>query len=160
MGSIRLSSVPSPSLAPGAALARRRAEAVSHVGPHQCRHVARPHARWRLAGSLAAADDLLGHDRRDHHPAAPARRRRAARAQRCGADQDLDLRRRLLCLWGPDPLADRVDLLLRARLHQDGAGQPRGLPVRRHVRELIPWARLQAGLQRSSVNAGDSLCLR
>ena len=75
MGSIRLSSAPSPS-----ALARCRAEVVSCVGPHRCHHLGRPRARRRLVGSMAAASDLLGHDRQDHHASAPARRRRAARA--------------------------------------------------------------------------------
>ena len=102
---------------------RRRAEAISRVGPHRCRHLASPRAKRCLAGSLAAVGDLLCHDRRDHHAAAPARRRLATRARRCGADQDRELHRRLLRLRGPDPSADRVGLLLRARIHQDGAGQ-------------------------------------
>ena len=118
-----MSSSAPPPLSPPSALARRRVEAVSRVGPHRCHHLARPRTRRRLAGSLAAAGDLLGHDHRDHHAAAPARRRRAARARRCGANQDLDLRRCLLRLRGPDPLADRAGLLLRTRLHQDRAGQ-------------------------------------
>ena len=122
MGSIQSSSVPTPPTRPSA-LERRCAEAVSRVGPHRCRHLGRPRARRRLERSLAAVGDLLSHNRRDHHAATPARRRRPARAQRCGADQDLDICRRLLRLWGLDPLVDRDGLLLRARLHQDGVGQ-------------------------------------
>ena len=119
---IKLPSGPPPSLPPSA-LARRRAEAVRRVGPHRCHHLGHPRIRWHLAGSLVAASNLLGHDRWDHHAAAPARRCRTARACRCGADQDLDLRRRLLRLQGPDPLADRASLLLHTWLHQDGARQ-------------------------------------
>ena len=122
MGSIRSSST-SPPLSMRSTLARCRAEAVSHVGPHRCCHLAHPRARRHLTGSLAAVGDLLGHDHRDHHGAAPAQRRRAARSRRCGADKDVDLHRRLLRLRGPNPLADRSGLLLRVWLHQNGVGQ-------------------------------------
>ena len=117
MGSIRSSSAPPPS-----ALARHRAEAVSHVGPHWCHHLAHPRARWCLAGSLAATGDLLGRDRRDHHAVAPTRRRRAAKARFCDDDQDLDLRR-LLRLRGPDPLADHVGLQFARGFIRTGLGK-------------------------------------
>ena len=66
-----------------------------------------------------AVGNLLGHHRWDHHATAPAQRRHATRAQRCSANQDVDLRRRLLRVRGPDSLDDYTGLLLRTRLHED-----------------------------------------
>ena len=66
-----------------------------------------------------AADDLVGHHRWDHHAAAPARRRHAARARSCGADLDVDLCGRLLRVRGLDSLADCTGLLLHTLLHED-----------------------------------------
>ena len=70
-----------------------------------------------------ADGNLLGHHLWDRHAATPARRHHAARAQRCGANQDVDLRRCLLRVRGLDSLADCTGLLLRTWLHEDGAGQ-------------------------------------
>ena len=66
-----------------------------------------------------AADDPVGHHRWDHHAAAPAGRRHAARARSCGADLDVDLRGHILHVRGPDSLADCIGLLLHTFLHED-----------------------------------------
>ena len=62
---------------------------------------------------------LVGHHHWDHHAAAPARHRRAARDRRCGANLDVDLCRRLLHVRGPDSLPDCTGLLLCTLLHED-----------------------------------------
>lgn len=109
---------------------------------------------------MAAARDLPRHHRRDHHPASASRRRRAARPRRLRAHQDADVRRRVLRLRRPDPVANRARFLLRPRVHQDRAREPNRLPVRLLVRKLVVGARIQPGFQRSAVGSGDPVGFR
>ena len=58
------------------------------------------------------------------------RRHRPARPRRLCAQQDADVRRRVLRLRRSDPVAHRAHFLLRLRVHQDWAREPNRLPAR------------------------------
>uniref|UniRef100_A0A0E0RHX4 Uncharacterized protein n=1 Tax=Oryza rufipogon TaxID=4529 RepID=A0A0E0RHX4_ORYRU len=116
--------------------------------------MAGPAARGRGAQRVAAAVHLPRHHRRDHHPASPARRRRAARPRRRRAHADAHVRRRVLRVRRPDPVAHRARLLLRPRLHQDRPRKPRRLRLRLRLRRLVARARLRARVRRGAAGAG------
>ena len=106
---------------------------------------------------MAVARHLPRHHRRDHHAALASRRSGSDGPGRVGAHQDTDLRRRFLGFWRPDPLAHRARLLLRARVHQDRIGEPNRIPVRVLVWELVVRVRVQLGVQRGALGAGNSV---
>lgn len=119
--------------------------------------VAHTHAGGRDEECVAAAGDLPG-DRGGHHHAAIAVGRRGADgAGRGGVDEDTDVRGGVQRVRGPDSVADRAGVLLREGVHQDGAGQPRGVPVREAVREDVAGAGVQSGVRGGAAGAGDSV---
>ncbi|KAF2535561.1 hypothetical protein F2Q68_00022862 [Brassica cretica] len=118
-----------------------------------------PRPRGSHAQRVAATRDLPRHHRRHHHAAAPTRRRGAPGTRGLRPHQNPNVRRRLLRLRRPHPLAHRPRLLLRPRLHQDRPRQPRRLPVRQALRELLPRTRLQPRLQRGSPGSRDPVRL-
>jgi hypothetical protein len=151
---------PAPPTATSAAMAGRGAEAPGGVDRHRGHHVAGAGAGGGDEERVAAAGDIPGHDRGDHNAAVATGGRGPDGPGRRGAHQDLDLRGGLLGLRGPDTVAHRTRLLLRPWLHQDGARQPRGLPIRGSIRELVAGIRVQPGVQRGAPRPSDPLRLR
>jgi len=141
-------------------MAGRGAEASGGVDRHRGPPVVRAGTSRGDEERVAAAGDIHGHDRGDHNAAIAPGGRGPDGPRRRGAHQDPHLRGGLLCLRGPDSVAYRARLLLRSWLHQDGARQPRGLPIRGSFRELVVGVRVQPGVQRGSSRPGDPLRFR
>lgn len=109
---------------------------------------------------MAAALHFLGHHNWNHHSAAAAGRRGAAGPWSQRSDKNADIRRRVLRLRRPHPVADRISVLLRSRVHQDGIGQPNRVPIRVSIRQHVVRIGIQFGSERSPFGAGDPIRVR